>query len=383
MLDKSIDLLKELDSASQIHHLQRDDIDSLMLEFATRITATLHIERMSVWIFNPKKDAIISMGEYDTRTSKMERDNILSKLEYPHYFKALKENKIILAPDIINHPSTKEFTIPYSIPNGICSLMDVPLRISGELVGVMCFEKCGSVLRNFSEKEQTFAFSLGLVFASNLEARHRRVAQNKLEAALKEKELLIKEINHRVKNNFTILISLLRLSKNQGKTQDPKVLMEEYEQRIMSMLKIHDLLYQTNNFIDIPVKEYLEELVKEFRNSHPEEASNIEFTHDEKDCYLASRPSINLGLMITEIFLNSIKHAFLKQKGIKFFIDLKVQNENEFVISIGNSGTGFDFEQELKNETLGLHLIKDMAEEICVKTVYPSKEKNGYEFWLK
>lgn len=383
MLDKSIDLLKELDSASQIHHLQRDDIDALMMEFATRITATLHIERLSVWIFNPKKDGIISMGEYDTRTGKMGKETVLSKLEYPNYFKALKENKIILAPDILNHPSTREFTTSYSIPNGICSLMDIPLRIMGELVGVMCFEKCGNVLRNFSDKEQTFAMSLGLVFASNLEARHRRAAQTKLEAALKEKELLIKEINHRVKNNFTILISLLRLSKNQGKTQDPKVLMEEYEQRIMSMLKIHDLLYQTNNFINIPVKEYLNELVKEFRNSHPEEAANIEFKHDEKDCYLASRPSINLGLMITEIFLNSIKHAFLKEKGIKFFIDLKTTNENEFAISIGNTGAGFDFEKELKNETLGLHLIKDMAEEICDKTVYPSREKNGYEFWLK
>lgn len=383
MLDKSIDLLKELDSASQIHHLQRDDIDSLMLEFATRITATLKIERLSVWIFNPKKDAIISMGEYDTRTSKMGRDTVLSKLEYPHYFKAVKENKIILAPDILNHPSTREFTTSYAIPNGICSLMDVPLRIMGELVGVMCFEKCGNVLRNFSEKEQTFAFSLGLVFASNLEARHRRVAQTKLEAALKEKELLIKEINHRVKNNFTILISLLRLSKNQGKTQDPKVLMEEYEQRIMSMLKIHDLLFQTNNYVDIPVESYLQELVKEFRNSHPEIAERIAFKDDGKGCTLGSRPAINLGLMITEIFLNSVKYAFFKQKDINFIIEFKCDDDGSFIIHVGNTGTGFDFEQELKNETLGLHLIKDMAEEICENAIFPSIEKNGYEFWLK
>lgn len=383
MLDKSIDLLKELDSASKIHHLQRDDIDALMLEFATRITATLHIERLSVWVFNTKKDAIISMGEYDTRTGKMGRDTVLSKLEYPHYFKALKENKIILAPDILNHPSTKEFTTSYSIPNGICSLMDIPLRIMGELVGVMCFEKCGNVLRNFSEKEQTFAMSLGLVFASNLEARHRRAAQTKLETALKEKELLIKEINHRVKNNFTILISLLRLSKNQGRTQDPKILMEEYEQRIMSMLKIHDMLFQTNNYVDIPVESYLQELIKEFRNSHPEIAERIIFKDDGKGCTLGSRPAINLGLMITEIFLNSVKYAFFKQKDIQFIIELKCNDDGSFIIQVGNTGTGFDFEKELKNETLGLHLIKDMAEEICEKSVFPSSEKNEYEFWLK
>lgn len=378
MLDKSINLLEEIDSASKIHHLQRDDIDALMVEFATRITATLQIERMSVWIFNPKKDAIISMGEYDTRTKALKKETVLSKLEYPHYFKAMRSDKIILAPDIINNPVTKEFTASYSIPNDICSLMDVPLRIMGELVGVMCFEKCGKVLRNFSEKEQTFAMSLGLVFASNLEARHRRAAQTKLEAAIKEKELLIQEINHRVKNNFTILISLLRLSKNQGKTQDPKVLMEEYEQRILSMVKIHDLLYQTKNYIEIPIHSYLNELVREFRNSHPELAEQIEFTSDENECMLASRPAINLGLIVTEIFLNSVKHSFLKEKGIKFFVELKSNGGNGFDIRIGNTGKGFDFEKNLKENTLGLHLIKDMAEEICEKVEFPDGNSGIY-----
>ncbi len=383
MLDKSINLLEEIDSASKIHHLQRDDIDALMLEFATRITATLHIERMSVWIFNPKKDAIISMGEYDTRTGKLGKEKVLSKLEYPEYFKAMKSDKIILAPDIINNPVTKEFTASYSIPNDICSLMDVPLRIMGELVGVMCFEKCGKELRNFSEKEQTFAMSLGLVFASNLEARHRRAAQTKLEAALKEKELLIAEINHRVKNNFTILISLLRLSRNQGKTTDPKILAEEFEQRIMSMVKIHDLLYQTKNYIDIPVGDYLNELIREFRISHREIADRIDFTNDSHEFHLGSRPAISLGLIITEIFLNSVKHAFLKGKDVRFFIHLNSNSGDGIQISIGNTGEGFDFEKNLKEETLGLHLIKDMAEEICEKVEFPSGEKNEYGFLLK
>ncbi|MBK7669200.1 MAG: sensor histidine kinase [Sphingobacteriaceae bacterium] len=104
--------------------------------------------------------------------------------------------------------------------------MDIPLRIGGELVGVMCYEKTGKVERVFNEKEQTFAFSIALVFASNLEARQRRAVQTKLEVALKEKDLLIKEINHRVKNNFSILISLMRLSKSQGKTIDPKLFLK-------------------------------------------------------------------------------------------------------------------------------------------------------------
>ena len=73
--------------------------------------------------------------------------------------------------------------------NDIVSLMDIPIRIGGELVGVMCFEQTGKKEREFTKEEQTFAFSISLVFASNLEARARRALQSKLEDALKEKDL--------------------------------------------------------------------------------------------------------------------------------------------------------------------------------------------------
>ncbi len=379
MLDSSINLLEEIDSASQIHILQRDDIDALMLEFATRITATLKIERMSVWLFNDKRDAIISMGEYDTRTKKLLKENILLQKDFPNYFYALEKNKIILAPEILNDSKTIELAESYSKPNHIISLMDIPLRIMGELVGVMCFEKTGDEQRNFTEKEQTFAFSLSVVFSSNLEARHRRAAQHKLEAAIKEKELLIKEINHRVKNNFTILISLLRLSKNQGRSTDAKILMEEYEQRIMSMLKIHDLLFQTDNYIKIPVARYLTELVNEFRNSHPEFRDKIKSKIDDEELYLDSSTAINLGLVITEIFLNAVKYAFLKEKNVEFFIELEKSKENNFSIHIGNTGPGFDFENSSSEDTLGLSLIKDLSQEICESVSFPNEKNSFYD----
>lgn len=381
MIESSINLLEEIDSASQIHTLQRGDIDALMLEFAKRITHTLKIERLSVWLFNDKRDAIISMGEYDTRTGKLQKENILLKSDFPNYFYALEKNKIILAPEILVDSKTIELTDSYSKPNDIISLMDIPLRIMGELVGVMCFEKTGEVERNFTEKEQTFAFSLAVVFASNLEAHHRRAAQAKLEAAIKEKELLIKEINHRVKNNFTILISLLRLSKNQGRTTDAKVLLEEYEQRIMSMLKIHDLLFQTDNYIQIPVARYLNELVNEFRNAHPEIREKIKSKIVDEELYLDSSTAINLGLVITEIFLNSVKYAFLKEKNVEFFIELE-KSKNNFNILIGNTGPGFDFDKCVAETTLGLSLIKDLTEEICETVVFPSEKSSFYELVL-
>ena len=199
-----------------------------------QVLVALRIERVNVWIFNPEKTALVSIGEYDKRTKKFAKDSVLEKKDFPIYFKALTENKIILAEDIYSHPFTQEFNEVYSRPLDIYSLLDIPIRISGELIGVMCYEKTG-MQKHFSQSEISFCLSVSLVLASNLESRHRRAAQHLLENALKEKELLIKEINHRVKNNLSVLISLMRLSETRTNSKESKTLLHEYEQRIFSM----------------------------------------------------------------------------------------------------------------------------------------------------
>ncbi len=376
----TVNLLQEIDSVSKIHILHREDIDALMIEMAKRIVASLHIERMSVWLFNPEHTAIISMGEYDLRSHTFKKENVLEEKEFPKYFKALQENKILLAPNIHTDPITAEFTDSYSKPNDIISLMDIPLRIGGELVGVMCYEKTGKVERVFNEKEQTFAFSIALVFASNLEARQRRAVQTKLEEALKEKDLLIKEINHRVKNNFSILISLMRLSKNQGKTVDPKVIFEEYEQRVFSMLKIQDLLYQSKNYTGVNVCDYIRELVSEFKQTHTETAKTVTADIDQCNLNLESKKALHLGLIVTEVFLNYFKYSFLKNPKNQLHIELKQKGNTKVILKMGNDGEGFDYNEKVKADTLGLPLIKDLAEGICESTSYPTPTSNYYTF---
>jgi two-component sensor histidine kinase len=292
----------------------------------------------------------------------------------------LKKNKILIAQNIHTNSSTEEFTIPYSIPNNIISLMDIPLRIASELVGVMCFEKTGEIEKKFSNNEQTFAFSISLVFASNLEARHRRAAQHKLTAALKEKELLIKEINHRVKNNFSILISLLRISKEQGLTNDPKILLEEYEHRIFSMMKIQDLLFETENYSEVKISAYLNELVKEFKSSHPELSKNINATIETSNYSIESKSALHIGLIVTEIFLNSVKHSATKGKEYSLELNFKKETDNFYLLELKDNGPGFDFEEKLKKNTLGLPLIKDLADDMKFISLFPTELASKYTF---
>lgn len=381
MLDKSVNLLEELDSISKIHFLKRDDIDDIMIEFSKRILTALKIERISVWLFNPERDAIISVGEYDLRSRVFKKNSVLSKSDHPNYFKAINHNKILLVPNTYNHISTKEFTDDYLKPNDIISLMDIPLRIEGELIGVMCFEKTGKIEKEFNDKEQAFAFSIALVFTSNMEARHRRAAQYKLEQAIHEKDLLIKEINHRVKNNFSILISLLRIRKNQSHSQELQTILEEYEQRIFSMMKIQDLLFQSQNYTTVNLSDYLNELIKEFKSTHPEIVSNIENHIPPSEHSLPTKIAIHLGLLVTEIFINSFKYAYPQTKDYKFSIGLSA-NKNQVSLLIGDNGSGFDFNKLSHGNTLGLPLIKDLSESLEAKSDFPKLGNGFYKFLI-
>lgn len=378
--DASINLLDELDNLSKIHSLERVDIDALMLEFAQRIIIPLRIERTSVWLFSPDRSALISMGEYDSRSISFKKNNQLLKVNYPNYFKALEKNKILLAENIHTHSDTKELSESYALPNEVISLMDIPLRICGELIGVMCFEKTGKIEKKFNKEAQTFAFSVSLVFASTLEARHRRAAQHKLTAVLEEKELLIKEINHRVKNNFGILISLLRLSRENGLTTNPKILLEEYEQRIFSMLKIHDLLNESGNYTNINIAAYLGELINEFRKSHPELSANIHAEIEKIDLTIHSKSALHIGLIVTEIFLNSVKHSIKKLADYSFSLHFFKLEKNSFLLQIKDNGPGFDFTQKLDKNTLGLPLIKDLAKGLNFTSKFPTEQSSTYSF---
>ncbi|MBA3683291.1 MAG: ATP-binding protein [Bacteroidetes bacterium] len=365
--EKEINLLEELNSISKIHFLKRDDIDTIMIDFAKRILSCLKMERMNVWLFNQDQSALISIGEYDMRNKQFSKNSILLKRDHPIYFEAFVSNEIIIAEDICTHPLTKEFSDKYAKENNICTLLDIPLRISGEFVGVMCYEKTGSK-KEFTKDEISFCLSVSFVMASNLESRKRRAAQDKLEKLLHEKEILLKEINYRVKNNFSILISLLRLRKNKVKSEESLALIQEYEQRIFSMLKIHDMLDKNNQFSQINLSDYIKELIIEFRVTYPQISHNFKVNVNYLGFLISSKKAIHLGLIISEILLNSIKYASGKTKNYEVKISLQEKADGKIELEIGDSGSGFDFKGLSIMHTLGLELIKDLADSLDMRS---------------
>ncbi len=376
-MDYSIDLIQELDSISKIHYLKRDDLDEMMIEFAKRLTVTLRIERMSVWLFDKQGD-LQSMGEYDSRSKEYSKNKTLYKKDFPRYFQAISENKIILVEDVLEDEKTSELNELYSIPAGVRSLMDIPLRIAGNLVGVMCFEKTDSV-KEFSSRDQAFAFSVSLVFASNLEARQRRALQHQLELTLNEKERLIKELNHRVKNNFAILIGLLRIAKQNTKNNALESFIDEHEQQIFSILKIHELLGRSQRLTHINISDYLHELTDQYKKSHTSIRNQFLIHIDAIDYDIPTKQATHIGLIVSEVIINSIKHSLPGSDQYQFKIHVS-ETPTYIQLTIGDNGRGFDFEKKLLGDTLGLPLIKDLAEDAELDTQYPSLQQPYYIF---
>ncbi len=380
MPETTINLLAEINSLSKIHTLKRHDIDAMMIEFAKRILVTLRIERMSVWLFNKKKDAVISMGEYDLSNASFVKDSILHKNKYPHYFKSINENEILLVPNIYKNQCTIELSEDYSLPNGIISLMDIPLRIAGELIGVMCFEKKGTLERNFSKNEQVFALSTATVFASTLEARYRRALQVKLDKELKEKNLLLKEIHHRVKNNLSIVSSLLNLQSNKSKDEFHKKLFEECKSKVDSIASVHELIYRTKSFAEISAKEYFTKMLKSIAELHSNKERKVKLNIKIKDFLLKMEQALPIALLANEVMTNIYKHAFENINNAE--INFSLKNKGKLIqLIISDNGKGFSNTVNNIN-TLGFDIIKGLAKKLNALYSYGNGANGGTSFSL-
>ncbi len=319
-----------------------------------------------------------SIGEYDKRTSVFSKDSVLPYLEYKIYTQNLFTNKIITSKNVFEDERLIELKQTYSKPNGVISLMDIPLRIEGEIIGVLCFEKTGEKEREFSKEDQFFALSISNVFASNLEARKRRVVQLALDKELAQKELYLKEIKHRIKNNLSVVSGLVRLQSGRALDNYHSELFLDCNNRIESIATMYDLIYNTENIEVINFQHYISTLVAKIKDSFSIQFDQIEITEQLPDINVKVDLAVNISLIINEVITNSYKHAF--QNNQKGNIDIKITCLEEIMeIYITDNGRGFGAMQI--RDSLGMGIIEGLVQQI--NGDYSYEGSNGSNFYLK
>ena len=266
-------------------------------------------------------------------------------------------------------------------------------------------EKLRSEYRKaFNEKKQVFEFSLSdkgetewiEVYLSPIFSENGRVvevsgignyitdkkeAQKQIIESLKEKEVLLQEVHHRVKNNLQVISSILNLQSSYVKDRNSLNILRESQNRIKSMSFIHESLYQTKDFNQVDFEDYITGLTKNLLYSYSMLSNQVELDLHVEKVYLSLDQAIPCGLIVNELVSNALKYAFPQDR--KGIITLKVKEEDEkVIIEIADDGVGFPegFEIE-KSDSLGLQLVYTLTEQLDGEINISSK--NGTKYLIK
>ncbi len=200
--------------------------------------------------------------------------------------------------------------------------------------------------------------------------------KNIIEKSLAERESLLKEIHHRVKNNLQIIASLLYLQSGKFENEDFKKVLEEGQGRVRSMALIHQKLYENEDLKSIPFGEYLQELLGEIKASFG--AENVSLKIDADDIQFDVETAVPLGLIVNELATNAFKYAFEGLEEGTFSIMLKKQGD-QFQLEIADDGKGIPEEIDIRRtKSLGLRLVKMLS--VQLEGEYEFETKNGTVF---
>lgn len=214
-------------------------------------------------------------------------------------------------------------------------------------------------------------------------------SKKELQEALKEKEMLIKEIHHRVKNNLMIISGLLELQSNYINDKKDFDFFIESKKRADSMALIHERLYQSTELKKIDFKDYIDSLATDLFNTYAINPDKIELIVNAENILLDINMAIPLGLIINELLTNSLKYAFPVGYGSRLaneainngnFISVDFsKNDGELTLVVKDNGIGFPQDLDYKNtDSMGLELVNNLTKQI--DGVIEFNNSNGTEF---
>ncbi len=192
----------------------------------------------------------------------------------------------------------------------------------------------------------------------------RKLAIDQIKKSLKEKELLLQEVHHRVKNNMQIISSLLKLQAGNIDDNRTVELFKDSQNRIKSMALVHEKLYQSKDFATINFNEYIQTMVHSLFRSYKISTSKIKLKANIEDVTLSIDHAIPCGLIINELISNSLKYAFPKNKQGKIEIGLHQLDTGQVELVVNDNGIGIPEKIDFRNtQSLGLHLVNLLAED--------------------
>jgi PAS domain S-box-containing protein len=238
--------------------------------------------------------------------------------------------------------------------------MGAPLKTSGSVIGVVVVQdyKDNTI---YSESDMEL---LSYISEHIAMAIHRKWSDDQIKSSLKEKDVLLKEIHHRVKNNMQIISSLLRLQSKEIQDELTRKIFDVSQNRIRSIALIHETLYQSEDLGRIDFAHYIQKLATHLISIYRPERQEIKLKLEVNSVFLDINKAIPCGLVINELVSNSLKHAFPGSLTgeIRILLESKAGKYN---LQVMDTGVGFPEDVDFKDtESLGLQIVNDLVRQL-------------------
>jgi PAS domain S-box-containing protein len=193
----------------------------------------------------------------------------------------------------------------------------------------------------------------------------QRQLEEQLRASLQDKEVLLKEVYHRVKNNLQVIVSLLDLQADTLADPQGRAVFDDCQHRIQVMALIHEALYQSSSLAQVHVGDYARRLAADLLRAQSVQPERLRLTVEADEVWLSADKAVPCGLILNELLTNCVKHAFPAGRAGEIRLAVRADAEAQVTLSVGDSGVGFPPEVDFRNtDSLGLQLICLLTEQL-------------------
>lgn len=204
-----------------------------------------------------------------------------------------------------------------------------------------------------------------MVLSAIVDISDRKHKEDRIQAALEEKEVLLGEIHHRVKNNLQVIHSLLYLQSSKSEDDAVRRILMESQNRIRSMALIHQTLYESKDFAKVNFRKFLDTLVPNLVSSYSVDAGLVTLSISADEVSLPIDSAIPCGLIVNELISNALKHAFPDGQRGRIDVALTRESNSDVVLSVSDGGVGLpEMLDTARSATLGLQLVTLLADQL-------------------
>ncbi|MBD2121759.1 histidine kinase dimerization/phosphoacceptor domain -containing protein [Trichocoleus sp. FACHB-262] len=380
LLENPAELLEQLQcsqilTAMALHIRESLNLNEILQTAVNEVRRFLQTDRVIIYRFNPDMSGTVVVESVAEGWRPALNSNIRDTCFGQNYAQAYKKGRTQVTEDIYRAGLT-QCHIDILVLYDIRASLVVPILQGEHLWGLLCAYHCAGP-RRWRQFEVELLKQLATHMAIAIqqselyhqvqnELAERKRAEEQLKLSLKEKEVLLKEIHHRVKNNLQVISSVLRLQSDYVKDDKILALFNDSQNRIRSMALIHEKLYQSSNLLKINFDEYIHDLTENLIRSYVAFASTVTLTTNAIGVWLNIDTAIPCGLIINELVSNALKHAFLgSNPDNEIQISITSGNDNQFTLIVRDNGMGFPEDIDFRNtESLGLELVCVFTEQL-------------------